>query len=487
MKTKNRTLLNVIINITLQMVTIISGFIIPKLILNTFGSEVNGLVSSLTQFLNYITLFEGGLSAVVTASLYKPLFDHDEEKISAVMVASIRFYRKLSMIFIGYTVILAIVYPFVVSSPFSFFYIFVLTLILSINMFVQYCFSISYRMLLKADHKLYIASTTQIIVIILNTLLTVVMIKLFPSIHIVKFVSALVYLLQPISFIHFTNKYFKLDLTAEADKDAMKQRWNGFGINLAAFIHNNTDIVVLTLFTTLKTVSVYAVYALVTQGLKNLITALSAAIVPSLGRAYASGDPKQTLKVYKRYELIINFFTFLMFTVGGIMITPFVLLYTTGITDTNYNQPLFGILIIMAELVFCLREPSVNMAYSAGKFKEVTGYAVIEAAANIIISVILVNKFGLIGVSIGTLTSMSFRTLCHIYYLKKDILHRPMFYSLLNFGMFALASMTAVILSWKLFSYQPGIVGWIIYGFENSILVGLLLLIPAGISSRIKK
>ena len=59
MKLKNITFINSISSLLLQMVTIISGFIIPRLILKTFGSEVNGLVSSLNQFLGYITLLEG--------------------------------------------------------------------------------------------------------------------------------------------------------------------------------------------------------------------------------------------------------------------------------------------------------------------------------------------------------------------------------------------------------------------------------------------
>ena len=51
--------------LTLQVVTVISGFIIPKIILTNFGSSVNGLVSSLNQFLSYITLIEGGITGVV--------------------------------------------------------------------------------------------------------------------------------------------------------------------------------------------------------------------------------------------------------------------------------------------------------------------------------------------------------------------------------------------------------------------------------------
>ena len=66
------TRINMIFSIVLQIVTIISGFIIPRQILLAFGSEVNGLVNSITQFLNYISLIEGGLGSVIMTALYQP-------------------------------------------------------------------------------------------------------------------------------------------------------------------------------------------------------------------------------------------------------------------------------------------------------------------------------------------------------------------------------------------------------------------------------
>ena len=73
MKKKNIALLNTITSLILQVLTLINGFIIPRIILVYFGSEVNGLVSSLTKFLSYIALLEGGVTGVVMANLYKPL------------------------------------------------------------------------------------------------------------------------------------------------------------------------------------------------------------------------------------------------------------------------------------------------------------------------------------------------------------------------------------------------------------------------------
>ena len=117
----------------LQMFTILSGFILPKIILTCFGSEVNGLVSSLNQFLSYISLVEGGITGVVMANLYKPIVEKDEQKISAVMVTANRFFKKIGILFVAYSVGLSIVYPLLFKTEFNFAYVCSLTLILSIT------------------------------------------------------------------------------------------------------------------------------------------------------------------------------------------------------------------------------------------------------------------------------------------------------------------------------------------------------------------
>ena len=75
--TNKVTLINVISSLLFQILTIINGFIIPRLILSYFGSDVNGLTTSISQFLTYISLIEGGITGVIMASLYKPLYEKD--------------------------------------------------------------------------------------------------------------------------------------------------------------------------------------------------------------------------------------------------------------------------------------------------------------------------------------------------------------------------------------------------------------------------
>ena len=87
MRTK-KALLNSAMALLLELVTVICGFILPRLILETFGSTYNGITSSITQFLSYIALLKAGIGGVTRASLYKPLQDKDTDAVSAIVKAT---------------------------------------------------------------------------------------------------------------------------------------------------------------------------------------------------------------------------------------------------------------------------------------------------------------------------------------------------------------------------------------------------------------
>ena len=480
-KIRSITVLNITFSVLLQAVTIVSGFIVPRIILTTFGSEANGLVSSLTQFLNYMALLEGGLSAVVLANLYKPLAEKDMEKASQVVATTRKFYNKLAIGFLIYTLALAVLYPIFTKSSFSFEYISLMTLILSINTFVRYAFSISLRLLLQADKKVYIISLTQILVVVLNIIAFVVLKHIWPNLHFMEFVSALVFLLQPIIYYLAVGKHLDIKKDAKPDKTLLKSRWDGLGVSLATFVHNNTDVVVLTLFAGLKTVSIYSVYVFVTGHLKRLIQSFSEGIVPTMGHLYAKKDEKGLNDLFDFYEYMIFILTSFLFTVGGLLITPFVLLYTSNVTDANYDQPIFGVLILMAEAMFCLKEPFVNLSYVANKFKVVRKHAIIEATINIVLSVILVFPLGLIGIAIGTLAAMTYRTMYHVIYAWKDLTQRSpkrFFQKLLVFGLTsgACVAICTGFLPLNELSVEKWLVHAVIYA---AIMLGLLVIISA--------
>ena len=62
-----KAIVNIISLLLFQATTIICGFIVPKLIISNYGSNVNGLIASINRFLAYITVLEIGFGTVIKA------------------------------------------------------------------------------------------------------------------------------------------------------------------------------------------------------------------------------------------------------------------------------------------------------------------------------------------------------------------------------------------------------------------------------------
>ena len=112
---------------------IISGLILPVLILRQYGSEVNGLIQSITGFLSVIAFLDLGVGRVVESSLYAPLASRDFRQVSRIVASAARFFRQIGVILAVYVAVLCFVYPALVRQSFDFLYTVTLILILSVN------------------------------------------------------------------------------------------------------------------------------------------------------------------------------------------------------------------------------------------------------------------------------------------------------------------------------------------------------------------
>jgi hypothetical protein len=100
----------------------------------------------------------------------------------------------------------------------------------------------------------------------------------------------------------------------------------------------------------------------------------------------------------------------LLYSITAVMLTPFVSIYTSSITDANYNRPVFGVVMVICALVASIKLPYQYLAEGAGKFKETRTGAIVEVIINVAVSVLCVINFGVIGVLIGALCSALIRT-----------------------------------------------------------------------------
>lgn len=414
---------NAISSLCLQLATIAQGLILPKLILGAFGSEVNGLVSSITQFLSFISLLEGGLGAVVLAELYGPIEKKNDDKIQGILGACQSFFSKLTLVFLVYTILVAFFYPRYIDTSLSKEAVSVLVLILSMTTVAQYLFSITYRLLLQAEQKLYIVNYVSAVTILINTISAAVIIFAFPSIHVVKLCSGIIYMIQPMVYKAFVEKKFlKENIRKKKQHYILKNRWNGFAQNLAHFVNMNTDVALITLFMPLQYVSVYSVHLLVINALRGIVTSVGNSYQSALGKYIAMGDSAQLKQKFRKFEEGFWLTGMVLFFCCALLINPFIQIYTAGITDTEYYQPIFSFVIVLANMIYVIREPYRLLVLAGGKFKETNFGAFAEAIINLGMSLLLITKFGLIGVAIGTLVAIVFRLIYLVWYLHKDII-----------------------------------------------------------------
>lgn len=422
MSRRKKLLLTIGMSLINQVITGISGLILPVYIMQSFGSAANGLVSSITQFLSIIAFMDMGVGAVVQSNLYKPLAQNDKYTISKMVVSAEKFYRKIAMLFLVYVVILTIVYPFSPSNKFDYLYTSSMVLILSIGTFAQYYFGITYQTLLGADQKSYIYFSLQTIAVAVNLLLCICFIKLGFGIHFVRLTTTIVYFVRPIGMNIYVRKNYDIDKKIMYEGEPIRQKWNGLAQHIAAVVLKNTDIIILTIFATLESVSVYTVYYNVMRILEQMVESLSGGFQSLIGNLYAKKETSRLLNLFSLLEWGMHSLITLLFTIAGVLIVPFVRVYTRNIHDVNYIYYGFGVVLSVACAMYCIRIPYNMIVKSAGHYKETQNSAIIEVIINLLISVIVVKEYGLIGVAFGTFVAMFYRTTYLAYYSLKKIL-----------------------------------------------------------------
>ena len=442
-----KALYNIVSNLLLQIIIVIYGFIVPKIIISNFGSSVNGLIASITQFLSYIVLLESGFGPVVKAILYKPIAQKDNKTIARILKSSEKFFRIIAYIFLAYIAILCVLYPMIVSKDFGYTYTISLIVIIAISTFAEYFFGMVYRLFLQADQKTYVISIIQIATYIISMIVIVILAKFDVSVQVIKLSAGLIFILRPLIQNYYVKKKYNINLKNVEGKYNIKQKWDGLAQHIAAVIHGKTDITLLTIFCSLAEVSVYSVYYLVVKGIKSLFQAFSGGFDASFGDMIAKNEINNLNIKFDIYEVLYYTICTIVYSCTIILIVPFVMVYTKNVTDADYIRYLFGALLVISEYAWSIRLPYSSLVLAAGHFKETRIGAWVETFTNVIISLALISKYGLVGAAIGTILAMTISTIEFVYHANKYILKRNILMSIKKITLVIIQTVIIVFVS----------------------------------------
>ena len=441
-KKDNRIKYNLLSGIAYQVILIVLSFLLPRLYLENFGSEVNGVLSTIKQIFTYMTLLEAGIGLATTQALYKPIAQQDHGSASAIISATNLYYVKTGLIYSSFVLFIAVVYAYVVPTGIDSHILFCIILLTALPALFSYFVQAKYRILLEVDGRRYVITNSETVLQLLSNVGKILVLLLTDSLVLIQLVYCVLALLQ-LGYVYMQAKrrYPWLDLKAKPNHEAIAQRKSVLVHQVSGMVFNNTDILLLSFLCDFKVVSVYTIYNIFFSQVQTFITSITSGFSFALGQMFHT-DRDKFVKVYRVYETFYIMATFVIYTLMAVFLLPLIQIYTKGIDDANYTNVYLVFLFVVMNLLSNGKLPSNHVLEFSGKFEETRSHAIVEMAINIVVSVVAILKWGICGAICGTIVALLYRGTMMIWYSNKKVLERGMFNTyklwLVNGAVFAL-------------------------------------------------
>ncbi len=419
----NKGTKNIIWSIFGQMITLMIGILIPRFVIVSYGSEINGLLSSVSQIMSYLALLEAGLGMAAIQALYKPIAENDDYKVSRIVVATQNSYKKIGILYLIALIVCALVYPLFIKSKMDYWFVFVIVILFGIPSVLNFLFQGKYSILINAKGDLYYITNINTIITVLNSLIKIFLLSIHMNIIYVQFMYCVTSLVQMFFVYKFVKKHYTwLDMKVEPEYAPLKGRNSAVLHQICGLITNSTDVLLLTAFCDLKAVSIYSVYNMIFNIVYMIATSVNSGVQFIFGNAFYKGI-NYYKKIFNCYETYYVCLTSSLMVVTCIFIKPFLILYTAG-ADADYVNNSFPVVFMIMKILHSYKNCATLTPSVSGHFEGTQRHAVIESVINLLISVLTINKYGIVGVLFGTIVAFIYRCCVGLIYTNHRILKR---------------------------------------------------------------
>ena len=387
-------------------ISLVMQFASRTVFIYCLGKEFLGINGLFTNLLGVLSFAELGIGTAINFSLYKPVSDGDIEKIKAYMYYYKWAYRIIA-IFIA--VLGLILLPFLdlfITDPGNVGDVRVYYIIYLFNTVTSYFVSYKYS-LANAEQKSYIY--TNINTICNFVILTAQMIALliWKNFLVYLLIAAIFGLIQKVfTSIYFNKLYpYLRDKTvtklSKSDKHILITKIKAMVIHKIGDVSvHQTDNIIVSSFISTVLVGVISNYTMIIGAIQNCVNILFNSVIGSLGNLVATESKEKQYQIFKDYRFI-GFWIFGFCAVAlATLINPFITLWLGK--DLLLEPAIINIILIDFYMIgqrICIN----NFKSSAGVVEQDRYVAFLQAVVNLVVSIILAKKIGLIGVYIGTL------------------------------------------------------------------------------------
>lgn len=415
---------NILYGFGSKLIILVLGVVIPRIVILSYGSELNGFLSTITQIFTYFALFEAGIGNSAVNALYSPLEKRDYNLANMVVGQARSYYRKATGVYTLVVALFAFIYPFLMPSGLERALMIKIILLQGAPHAISYYFCAIYEQLLMADGKRYISENIHLILHILTSISKIILILCGFDIVAVQLMFFVISLIKiPVVVFYCRRQYPWLSFSIKENENLLKERSAFVVHEVSSAIFSNTDVFVVSIFCGFEMASVYTIYNMVFSSLNSLVNTANSGLGFVLGRTLDKSIETRR-KIFDIYSSMYTFIVFVIMTTATVLSVPFVALYTQNVDDVNYIikgiPVLFGLINVMSG---ARAIPSRLIAVS-GHARYTQNRSLIEMVINIVSSIILVCFFDIFGVLLGTIIALLYRMNDIIIYANRRILSR---------------------------------------------------------------
>lgn len=405
-----KSLLNARVNLIFYFLTLILSFFSRKIFLDTLGADFVGLTGTLQNLLGFLNLAELGIGSAIGYVLYKPLFEHNEEKINEIISVFGYLYRWIGFIILGAGLVLACFLPLIFpNTQFEMGIIFFAYFGFLTSSLIGY-FANYKQTLLGADQKNYVVTAYFQTGNIIKVLVQMASAYYTGSYYLwvaIELIFGIIY-----SFIlnwKINQVYPWLRSEVRLGKrlfkkypEVMKYTKQLFVHKIGAFTQWQTTPFLIYAFVSLQTVAYYGNYTIITDKLGQLLNNLLSSTGAGVGNLIAEGNKKKIEQIF--WELIsVRFFA------TGILIFAIYQLLPSFITLWIGSQYVLSnsvlILLLLSFFIGMTRGATDQFLYGYGLFYD-TWAPVAESIIYIVVAIMGGFFWGLEGVLSGGIISL---------------------------------------------------------------------------------
>lgn len=401
--------LNAISNWTSLVLHVAIGFFLTPFIIRTLGKSGYGIWTLVTSLVGYYGLLNLGVGTAINRYIARYTAQQDDEALNHI--------ASTALVMFCFTGLLAAIFSFVFAESIAKFFEVKpeniedfkrLVRLIGLTTGISFPSHVFGAIVNSREH-FTATNIVSIVQILLRTALTVALLQNgfgLTGLGISDLLTTTFGL--AVYFVIFKIYASDIRITlAYANRRTLKKLIIYGGITtviiVADIVRINFDSIVIGKFVNLDAIGVYGVAALIIRYIVNAITSGMRVLIPRFSYLDGAGQTDQLKKLFLRS---LNICAFLAFGAGMLSLIfggRFIVLWV----GREFIPAIPVLLILSIAYAFALcQNPAIGLMYALKKHYIFAAATIVEATANLILSIILAPKYGINGVALGTAIPM---------------------------------------------------------------------------------